>query len=257
MKRENLIPERNYITKKHFRNITTVLLLLSLLTSCGTTEAETSADTAVPVDTVSVETDDSWRETSDEVGDISFEGRNFNVLYRDSEQYLREITALELTGDIINDAVFNTSTGETPGTNRLEITGSKGKLVFENDMLTYTKVLVDEREYTFTTNEPFNHPANTTEVLHIPEGYGEQHVGILKNFTNHILYGEPLLSPGMEGIYGLSIANAMMLSSWKNEWVEVENDGEEFWSYLQEKIKTSRTKEDAGIVYNTEGGYGN
>ena len=153
--------------------------------------------------------------------------------------------------------IFITTTGETPGTNRLEITGSKGKLVYEDGTLIFTRVAVDEREYTFTSTDAFKHPDNTREMIMIDDWNGEQHVGILKNFTNHILNGEPLLSPGMEGIYGLAIANAMMLSSWKNEWVDVQNDGEEFWSYLQDKIKTSRTKEDAGIVYNTDGSYGN
>jgi hypothetical protein len=49
----------------------------------------------------------------------------------------------------------------------------------------------------------------------------------------------------------------MVLSTWKNDWVELPNDGEEFWAMLQEKIKTSRNKEDAGIVFDTEGTYGN
>ncbi len=153
--------------------------------------------------------------------------------------------------------VFITTTGETPGTNRLEITGSKGKLVYDEGSLMFTRLSVDERDYTFSSTHAFNHPDNTSEHIVIDNSNGEQHVGILKNFTNHILNGEPLLAPGMEGIYGLAIANAMMLSSWKNEWVDVQNDGEEFWSYLQERIKTSRMKEDAGIVYNMEGSYGN
>jgi ribosomal protein S4 len=96
-----------------------------------------------------------------------------------------------------------------------------------------------------------------TVEIEVPGGVGEQHVGILKNFTNHILNGEPLLAPGMEGVNGLSICNAMMLSSWTNQWVEVKNDGEEFWAHLQEKIKNSKAKEDSGVVFDTEGTYGN
>ena len=49
---------------------------------------------------------------------------------------------------------------------------------------------------------------------------------------------------------------AMMLSSWKNKWVDVRNDGEEFWEALQEKIATSKAKEDTGVVFSTEGTYG-
>ena len=153
--------------------------------------------------------------------------------------------------------VFITTTGEYPGTNRLEITGSKGKLVYERGHLMYTKNEVDEREFTFSTNQGFASIPSKTEEIEIPEGHGEQHVGILKNFTNHILFGEELLAPGYEGINGLSLANAMILSSETGKWVDIPNDGEEFWALLQEKIKSSRLKEDAGVVFSTEGTYGN
>ncbi len=152
--------------------------------------------------------------------------------------------------------VFITTTGETPGTNRLEITGSKGKLVYENGHLMYSKLAKDERVYTFETDEVFGDIEAETVEIEVPGGAGEQHVGILKNFTNHILNGEALLAPGVEGINGLSIANAMVLSSFKNDWVKLPNDGEEFWALLQEKIKTSRHKEDLGIVADTSGTYG-
>ena len=152
--------------------------------------------------------------------------------------------------------VFITTTGEFPGTNRLEITGSKGKLVYESGRLMYTKLEVDEREFTFSTNQGFASIPATTEEIKIENGGGEQHVGILKNFTNHILYGEELLAPGYEGINGLSLSNAMMLSSWTGKWVDLPNDGEEFWAHLREKIKTSRRKEDSGIVFDTTGSYG-
>jgi len=35
--------------------------------------------------------------------------------------------------------VFITSTGEAPGTNRLEIAAENGRLVFENDVLSFTR----------------------------------------------------------------------------------------------------------------------
>ena len=77
-----------------------------------------------------------------------------------------------------------------------------------------------------------------------PGGHGTQHKGILQNFTNHILHGEPLLCDGRDGIKMVALANAMMLSTWKEDWVEVENDGEEFYQYLREKIATSTVKKE-------------
>ena len=44
---------------------------------------------------------------SDGLEDRDFGGRVYTVLYRDEAEHLREITAEELTGDVINDAVFN------------------------------------------------------------------------------------------------------------------------------------------------------
>ncbi|MBR4961171.1 MAG: hypothetical protein IKY52_09760, partial [Clostridia bacterium] len=89
--------------KKYFTRTITIMLLLSLLTSCGAAVTETSADTiAAETETTPAETDDSWRETSDEIGDITFDGRTYTVLFRDIPHCLREVTAEELTGDVIN-----------------------------------------------------------------------------------------------------------------------------------------------------------
>jgi hypothetical protein len=121
----------------------------------------------------------------------------------------------------------------------------------------YTKLGVDEREFTFSSNQGFaSIPCETSEI-EVPGGHGDQHDGIVRNFTNHILFGEELLAPGKEGINGLSICNAMLLSSEKGKWVELPNDGEEFYAWLKEKVKTSRLKEDSGVVFDTEGSYGN
>ncbi len=153
--------------------------------------------------------------------------------------------------------VFITTTGECPGTNRLEVTGSKGKLVYEKGHLMYTKLEEDERVHTFECQDGFKGIKSETVEIEVEGGHGEQHTGICKNFVNHILFGEELLASGYEGINGLSIANAMMLSSWKDKWVDLPNDGEEFWEELQKKIASSKAKEDKGITFDTEGTYGN
>ncbi|MBP3919222.1 MAG: Gfo/Idh/MocA family oxidoreductase [Clostridia bacterium] len=143
--------------------------------------------------------------------------------------------------------LFITTTGEAPGTNRLEITGTKGKLVYENNKLLWTKLEEDVRDFTMNTTSGFGTPAMTTEEIVIDEPSPE-HRGILRNYTNHILNGEPLIAPGTDGINGLSISNAAHLSAWKNnKWVELPNDGEEFWEELQKKIAASG-KKDASAV---------
>lgn len=139
--------------------------------------------------------------------------------------------------------VFITTTGECPGTNRLEISGTKGKLVYEGGKLMLTKLEVDERKFCFEADEGFSTIPSTTEEVKV-EGITKQHRTVTQNFTDHILEGKELLAPGEDGIYSLSIANAMVLSTWTDDWVELPNDGKKYWEILQEKIKTSRVKDD-------------
>ncbi|MBE6657167.1 MAG: Gfo/Idh/MocA family oxidoreductase [Ruminococcaceae bacterium] len=143
--------------------------------------------------------------------------------------------------------LFITTTGEAPGTNRLEITGTKGKLVFENNKLIWTKLEEDVKEFTMNAETGFGTPKMTTEEIVIEEPSPE-HRGILRNYTNAILNGTPLLAPGLEGVNGLSISNAAHLSAWKNnKWVDLPNDGEEFWEELQKKIAASNGKDESAV----------
>ena len=138
--------------------------------------------------------------------------------------------------------VFISTTGEAPGTNRFEITGTKGKLVAEGKTLTFWKNEADLKEFIFDEKGGFTKPKNEKLEFTFDDA-GPQHVGILQNFTDHLINGTPLLASGFEGINGLSISNAIMLSSWKNDWVECRNDGEEFLAELNKRIEISKTKE--------------
>lgn len=139
-------------------------------------------------------------------------------------------------------ATFITTTGECPGTNRLEITGDRGKVVWEEGKLRFCELEVPERQLCFEASDGFVMPDVTYQELEV-EGVETGHNGILQNFTNAILYGEELLSPGYEGINGLTISNAIHLSDWTNDWVELPIDKELFLQYLNEKRSHSHIKE--------------
>lgn len=135
-------------------------------------------------------------------------------------------------------ATFITTTGEMPGTNRLEISGDRGKLVIENGELTVWRLPAPEREFCFTAKDGC--PKLDIEAkVYRPDTKETAHSGILQNFANAILYGEELLAPGYEGLNSLSISNAAYLSSWTGETVELPPDGQRFLSLLQEKIDHS------------------
>lgn len=138
-------------------------------------------------------------------------------------------------------SVFITSTGEFPGTNRLEISGDKGKIVIEDGKLKFWELSTAEREFCYSCKEGFSVPEMTyTEI--IPEGEETAHNGILQNFTNAILHGEKLISPGEEGINGLTISNAIHLSDWTNDWVTLPIDKDLYVTKLKERISTSQKK---------------
>ncbi|MDD7738451.1 MAG: Gfo/Idh/MocA family oxidoreductase [Fusicatenibacter sp.] len=118
------------------------------------------------------------------------------------------------------NAIFITSTGEYPGTNRMEISGTKGKAVLENGELKFYLLDTDEREICRTSPKGMPQEEVHTEVIR-QENPGAGHAGILQNFADAIRKGTPLLAPGIEGINGLSISNAAYLSDWTGEWVEL------------------------------------
>lgn len=150
--------------------------------------------------------------------------------------------------------VFITSTGDTPGTNRFEVMLDGGKLVVENDKLYMYKLEMPEPEFTKSYKGGFGEPKyEKTEVE--TDGENPQHSGVLKAFAAHILKGEPLIASGVEGINGLTLSNAMHLSSWTNETVELPLDEEKFLAELQKRVKTSRRKEGASITLDIEGTY--
>ena len=151
--------------------------------------------------------------------------------------------------------VFVTTTADAPGTNRLEITGTRGKLVCENDKLTFDRLDVDEREWCATCKEGFAKPG-CQHIEMETDGQNLQHVAVLNAFAAHIERGEPLVADGREGINGLMLSNAIHLSGWTGETVSLPIDEERFLALLNERRATSRLKEDTDVVLDTSGSYG-
>jgi predicted dehydrogenase len=141
--------------------------------------------------------------------------------------------------------VFITSTGEAPGTNRLEVVGENGKLIQENDKLVFTENEMPMSEFSRTSPERFARPKSTERVIPV-QGHGGQHLAILENFAEAILDGKPLTAPAEEGIHSVELANAMILSSWENRAVDLPFDGRIYEKLLMQKIADSpRSKKTA------------
>ncbi len=150
--------------------------------------------------------------------------------------------------------VFITSTGDAPGTNRFELTGTLGKLVCENGALTFWKLGQDERDFCRTCAEGFAKPP-CEELTVETDGENPQHVGVLNAFAGNILRGTSLVADGREGIRGLTLSNAMHLSSWLGRPVEIPFDEELFLQELSARRKQSKAKDTREITFSTEGTY--
>jgi predicted dehydrogenase len=149
-----------------------------------------------------------------------------------------DVTAyFELAGGAT--ATFITSTGEAPGTNRLEVAGDRGRLVAEGGKLRFTRNLVPTSKFCRTTKEPFSAPP-TREQEFVFKDAGGQHVAIMRNFTDVIVSKKPLIAPAAEGIYSVELANAILLSSWTEKPVDLPLDAATYSRWLKKKIAASR-----------------
>ena len=152
--------------------------------------------------------------------------------------------------------VFVTSTGDAPGTNRYEISGDRGKLVVEDGKLTFWRLRQSEREFNREYKGGFGEPE--CWKIDIPvKGTATQHKGITTNWVNAIRNGTKLLGPGEEGIKGLEISNAIHLSAWTDDWVDLPIDEDLYYSKLQERIKSSsyKKKNTSNVTLNVQGSH--
>ncbi len=140
--------------------------------------------------------------------------------------------------------VFITTTADAPGTNRFEVTGTKGTLIMDADNdgafnLYFKELEVDERVHCFT-EEGFNRPPCKETVKIEIDAPNPQHAGICNNIANAVLGLEEVYAPATDGIYGVQLANAMLLSTWLNKDIEIPFDDELFYEELKKRIAVSK-----------------
>jgi predicted dehydrogenase len=153
--------------------------------------------------------------------------------------------------------MFITTTGEAPGTNRFEISGTKGKLLVENNKLYYWQNEQDSQEWSKTATIGFVPPKCTmTEVE--TDGENPQHMGIINNFIAAIRGEEPLFVDGKEGINGVELMNAMELSGWNNgEPIMLPVDEDRYLRELEQHVANSKKKTCVdGAIADTAGTFG-
>ena len=133
---------------------------------------------------------------------------------------------------------FTISTGEGASTERLEIIGTKGRILLEGTKLTLSEFDCDTTEYAkvayVTSREELKESRRVYDFEEICNAYEI----MLKNFAKAILYKEKVIAPGRESADVLSLVNGAYLSAWKGKKVTLPLDNAEYLSELQKKEKS-------------------
>lgn len=147
--------------------------------------------------------------------------------------------------------VFVSTTGEAPGSNRLEIVGEMGKLLLENDKLTFARNEISMFAQSKSAKLGFAKPGVCN--LEIPfDNEPAQHATLMQNFVDAILGHVPLIAPGEDGIHSIELANVMLYSGLMNQTIELPLDSGAYKKKLQELIASSTLEKKVVPVSNED-----
>jgi len=133
-----------------------------------------------------------------------------------------QVTAY-LEYDSGTNGVFVASTGEAPGTQRLEVVGDLGRVVVEAGGLQVTRNATSTLELLRTGPVRAPKVSARTEAIALAHGPSPL-TGMMQNFADAILEGEALVAPASEGIFSVELANAMIYSAISKQTVELPLD---------------------------------
>ncbi len=146
---------------------------------------------------------------------------------------------------------FVGSTGEVPGVNRLDIVGDLGMLSYDGERLLHTRNEPGTVAYNGSTRDMFGQPETVTQDI-TPKGGVNQHALVIQNFVNAVTSGEDLIAPAAEGLHSLSLANAILLSSWEGAAVEMPLDPVHYEHALAHRLASSSLREKADLEVNVD-----
>ena len=136
------------------------------------------------------------------------------------------------------NGVFVASTGEAPGTNRLEVVGDLGKVVMGSRGLKFWRNSASVRS--FIEREP---SGNTAPPFVVEDfelvALASPRTTVIQNFTSAILEGDELIAPASEGLASVELANAMILSTITGQTVSLPLDPALYAAELARLVKAS------------------
>lgn len=144
---------------------------------------------------------------------------------------------MEYSGKAIGQ--FIASTRECPGSNRLEISGSKGQIILENERKLIARTLqTDEKEFAVATQESYGKiPYEEWEqILEAPDNRILQ-AAIVNNFLRALEGKAQVLCPVMEAIQAQQFIQGAYLSSWQEKKLKLPVDTDAYTAELRKRMK--------------------
>ena len=159
--------------------------------------------------------------------------------YTARERHIEVENEVSITIEYPGQAIgqFISSTREFPGTNRLEISGSKAQLILENEKdLTIRKLGVEETEFNRSTDIPYAFIPYEEEIHHFqPYENPDIQARIVNNFLSAIADGTPVACPVEEAVVSQQLIIGAYLSSWQEKKLMLPADGKAFTEELKKR----------------------
>ena len=135
---------------------------------------------------------------------------------------------------------FIMSTGEGVPTERLDIVGTKGRILMDASTVSVTRFYTDIEEYAREAQVTSTQELSETTEIYEFEGFDSAYQIMLQNFADAVLTGAALIAPGEDGSKTLSLVNAAYLSAWQERKVKLPVDMDVYNKLLQEKIDAEK-----------------
>ena len=147
--------------------------------------------------------------------------------------------ALNLFYDNGATGQFLASTHESPGTNRLELSFTKGQIIVEDDSyLKITSLCEDEKTFAKKEKQCFTHvPCGIQEETLPLTPNKEEQKRTIQNFINSIKGEEKPLCDFKQGKNTVRLVNASYLSSWLEKKIDLDFDAEAYEEELARVIQ--------------------
>jgi len=136
------------------------------------------------------------------------------------------------------NGMFIASTGEFPGTDRLEINGDRGRLVMENGKLTFNRTEVSVAEFTKSSEGTMAGPGIWNVEIPILDNTLSS-AKVIDAFASEVFNKGKMLVTGEEGINQVELTNAIIYSILKGVEVKLPLDSVEYAKMLKGLIAES------------------